>query len=244
MVIASLGDQFFDTEILREVLPGLLKEGAKNTLIFTAFSFAGGLVIGLALALMRQSRRRLVRWPAATFVDVMRGLPAILVIIIVGFGVPIVYRDVAGERLRWPFGRPGETYLPGCLALALVAGAYISESIRAGIEAVPRGQTEAARSLGMSRRAAMRKVVLPQAFRINIAPLANELALLFKDTALLAVLGTFVGGEEITKYARDAANRLSNTTPLVAAGIVYLIITIPLLQLVGYLERRGKQGSR
>ena len=236
--------EFLDGPILRKVLPGLIREGAKNTLMFTFFAFAGGLVVGLFLALARGSKRRWLRWPAAVVVDFFRGLPLTLVIVFIGFGLPIAYGNLRGSFLRWPFGKFGATFVPGVIALSLVAGAYISETIRAGIEGVPRGQMEAARSLGMPFGIAMRKVVLPQAFRLNLGPLTNELALLFKDTSQLAVLGVVLGGKEITKFARDAANTTSNTTPLVAAGIVYLVITIPLLQMAAWLERRVKAGSR
>jgi polar amino acid transport system permease protein len=197
------------------MFPELLTEGAKNTLVFTFFSFLGGLAIGLVVALARISRGRLLRWPAAVFTDVLRGLPALLTIIFIGFGIPIA--------TGWQF--PFPKYFPGCLALSLVGGAYISETIRAGIEAVPRGQMEAARSLGMRHRTAMRRVILPQAFRLIIPPLTNELVLLFKDTSLLAVLGTVVGGKELLKFSRDFANGTGNTSALVAE-----------------LERRAKTG--
>lgn len=234
-----LGKQFFNFDVMRDMFPEIVTEAMKNTIIFTVLSFSGGLVVGLALALMRGSRRRSLRWPAATIVDVFRGLPAILVIVFIGFGIPIAFPGI-----EWPFGKLGERYFPGCLALALVSGAYMAETIRAGIEAIPRGQMEAARSLGMSHRTAMRKVVLPQAFRVNIAPLTNELALLFKDTSLLAVLGTLTGGKEITKFSRDFVNTRGNTSALVLGGLAYLVITLPLLRAVAYLERRGKAGAR
>ena len=214
------------------MFPELLTEGAKNTLLFTIFSFLGGLGIGLLVALARISRSRWLRWPAAIYTDVMRGLPALLTIIFIGFGIPIA--------TGWQF--PFPKYFPGCLALSMVGGAYIAETIRAGIEAVPRGQMEAARSLGMKHRVAMRRVILPQAFRLIIPPLTNELVLLFKDTALLAVLGTLVGGKEILKFSRDFTNGTGNTSALVAGGMVYLIITIPMIRLVAQLERRAKAG--
>ena len=215
------------------MFPGLLTEGAKNTLIFTIFSFLGGLVVGLFVALGRISGTRWLRWPAAIYTDVLRGLPALLTILFIGFGIPIA----TGWQFPWP------KYFPGCLALSLVGGAYIAETIRAGIEAVPRGQMEAARSLGMKRRVAMRRVILPQAFRLIIPPLTNELVLLFKDTSLLAVLGTLVGGKEILKFARDVANQQANTSALVAGGLVYLVITIPMIRIVALLERRAKASS-
>jgi polar amino acid transport system permease protein len=214
------------------MFPGLLTEGAKNTLIFTIFSFLGGLAVGLFVALGRIGGTRWLRWPAAIYTDVLRGLPALLTIVFIGYGIPIA----TGLQFPWP------KYFPGCLALSLVGGAYIAETIRAGIEAVPRGQMEAARSLGMKRRVAMRRVILPQAFRLIIPPLTNELVLLFKDTSLLAVLGTVVGGKELLKFSRDFANQRANTSALVAGGLVYLVITIPMIRVVSLLERRAKEG--
>jgi polar amino acid transport system permease protein len=214
------------------MLPELLTEGAKNTLIFTFFAFVGGLAIGLVVALARISRTRWLRWPAAIYTDVLRGLPALLTIVFIGYGIPIA----TGWQFPWP------KYFPGCVALSLVGGAYIAETIRAGIEAVPRGQMEAARSLGMKHRVAMRRVILPQAFRLIIPPLTNELVLLFKDTSLLAVLGTVEGGKELLKFSRDIANRQANTSALVAGGLVYLVITIPMIRIVSLLERRAKEG--
>jgi polar amino acid transport system permease protein len=228
--VNRLLDEFFDTDVWADMFPGIVTEAMKNTVVFTLISFSVGLVLALFLALMRISRTRWLRWPAAFFVDLFRGLPALLVIVFIGFGIPIAF-----PGLEYPFPK----YTPGCLALSLVAGAYISETIRAGIEAVPRGQMEAARSLGMPYRVAMRKVVLPQAFRIIIPPLTNELVLLFKDTALLAVLGTLAGGKEITKFTRDLVNQTANSSPLVLGGIAYLVITIPLIRLVAMLERRS-----
>ena len=238
-VLAGVGDEFFNFRIMRKMFPGIITEAAKNTLVFTVISFTIGLGIGLGLALLRNSRFRAVRWSVAAVIDIFRGLPLLLVIVFIGFGLPIAF-----NIRHWPLGSFGDRYIPGCLALGLTYGCYIAETIRAGIEAVPRGQMEAARSLGMTRAMAMRKVVLPQAFRINIAPLTNELSAMYKDTALLATLGVVLGGKEILKYARDLANTQVNTSPLMVAGAAYLVITLPLLRLVAHLERKGKQAQR
>lgn len=221
----------FDPDIARDQFPEILSQAAVNTLIFTAFGFSGGLVIGLAMALMRLSSIRPYRWFATVYIEVFRGLPMLLTIIFIGFGIPIAL-DV-----RVPFGVRGA----GSLALAIVAGAYIAETIRAGIEAVPRGQMEAARSLGMGYSRAMASIVIPQAFRIIIPPLTNELVLLLKDTSLLAVLGVTAGSRELTRFAREGVIRSFNATPLIVAGVVYLCITIPLTRLAVLLERRGRR---
>lgn len=225
-------EEFFNLEVIRDMFPGLLTEAMKNTLVFTFFSFVGGIALGLVLALMRLSRTRLLRWPAGIYIDVLRGLPALLTIVFIGFGLPIA------TGWQFPFPR----YTPGCLALSLVYSAYIAETLRAGIESVPRGQMEAARSLGMRHRVAMRHVIVPQAVRLVIPPLTNELLALFKDTSLLAVLGTVAGGKEILKFARDMVSTRANTSPLVAGGLAYLVITLPLLRVVGRLEGRSRAG--
>jgi polar amino acid transport system permease protein len=121
------------------------------------------------------------------------------------------------------------------------AAAYMAETIRAGIQAVPRGQMEAARSLGMTHARAMASIVVPQAFRIVIPPLTNELVLLIKDTSLLAAVGIAQGQRELTQYARDVMSENANATPLLAAAVMYLIITLPLTRAVSALERRQQR---
>jgi polar amino acid transport system permease protein len=217
-------------DIAKELFPDIVEQAARNTLIFTVLGFSGGLALGLVLALMRLSVLRPYRWFATGYIEIFRGLPALLTIIFLGYGLPLA----VGVRV------PG-TYGPGALALAMVAGAYMAETIRAGIEAVPKGQMEAARSLGMTHGRAMATVVIPQAFRIIIPPLTNELVLLLKDTALLSVLGTTAATEELTKFARDNVSTKANSTPLLVAGAIYLVMTIPLTQVAAYLERRGKR---
>lgn len=226
----SIQESFFNPEIFREQFPDIVTQAARNTLIFTFFGFTGGLAVGLVIAVMRISSIRAYRWFAASYIELLRGLPALLTILIIGFGVPIA----TGTQL------PGR-YTTGSLALALVASAYIAENIRAGIEAVPRGQMEAARSLGMTYTRAMISIVIPQAFRIIIPPLTNELVLLLKDTSLISVLGVTEATREITRFARDGVIDSANATPFIAAGVVYLAITIPLTRAAALIERRARQ---
>jgi polar amino acid transport system permease protein len=227
-----LREGFFDWDVATQLFPEVVTQGAKNTLIYTAFGYSGGLVLGLVLAVMRLSTIRAYRWFAAVYIEVLRGLPLLLTLLVIGFGIPLAFRlrldDIAG------------IYAPGSVALALVAGAYIAETIRAGIEAVPRGQMEAARSLGMRYSRAMITIVIPQAFRIVVPPLTNELVLLVKDTSLISVLGVTFANKETLRFARDVVNERADATPLVVAGLIYLAITIPLTRLAGVLERRSR----
>ena len=226
----KLQNAFFDPEIFFDQFPKIITQAARNTLIFTFFGFSGGLALGLLLALMRLSSVKPYRWFAATYIEIFRGLPALITIILIGFVLPIAL----GVRL------PG-TYTAGSVALAIVTGAYLAETIRAGIEAVPKGQMEAARSLGMGYAQSMASIIIPQAFRIILPALTNELVILLKDTSLLFVLGTTGATIELTKYARDSVGDTFNGTPLVAAALVYLAITLPLTRAAAYLERKGKK---
>ena len=222
---------FLDGEIFWDQFPEIVTRAARNTLIYTGLAFGLALAGGLLLALMRLSPLRPYRWFAAAYIEVFRGLPALLTILAVGYAIPIAL----DARV------PG-TYGPGAVALAVVYSAYLAETLRAGIEAVPRGQIEAARSLGMSGSRATASIVLPQAMRIVVPPMTNELVALLKDTTLLSlVLGSTDATIEVMKYSRDSVSRTFNITPIVAAGLVYLAITIPLTRLVGLLERRNRR---
>ncbi|MFP4148808.1 MAG: amino acid ABC transporter permease [Nitriliruptoraceae bacterium] len=218
---------FFNVELARSMFPDVLTIAARNTLLYTALAFSFGLAFGLLLALMRLSTIKPYRWLATLYIEIFRGLPALLTIFLVGIGIPIAFGT------RWP------TLVTITLGLGIVAAAYMAETIRAGIEGVPKGQMEAARSLGMSYAWAMISIIIPQGFRIIIPPLTNELVLLIKDTSLLFVIGTTPATKELLKFGRDLLNLNANATPLIVVGAVYLLITVPLTQLVRVLERRN-----
>ncbi|MEX0953016.1 MAG: amino acid ABC transporter permease [Nitriliruptoraceae bacterium] len=220
---------FLDVDIARSMFPEVLFVAARNTLVYTFLAFTFGLAFGLVLAVMRLSSVAPYRWFATVYVEVFRGLPALLTIFLVGFGIPLAF------RVDW------HVLTRITLGLGLVAAAYMAETIRAGIEGVPRGQMEAARSLGMSHTRAMVSVIIPQGFRLVIPPLTNELVLLIKDTSLLFVLGTTPVTKELTKFGRDLLSQTASPTPLIVVGFVYLLITIPLTQLVAVLERRNRR---
>ncbi|MET3963136.1 polar amino acid transport system permease protein [Marmoricola sp. OAE513] len=228
---AAVRANFFDGDILREMWPDVVLTAAKNTVVYTAIAFVGGLVLAFLLALMKLSPLAPYRWLATAFIEFFRGLPVLIVIFLFAFGVPIAF------QYSFPGGQRGAAII----ALVAVSGAYMAETLRAGIQAVPKGQVEAARSLGMSSTWTMVSVVIPQAIRIVIPPLTNEFVLLLKDTSLLQVAGVGLGQEELTNFASNNLNSYGNPTPLIAAAILYLIITLPLTQLVAYLERRTQK---
>lgn len=215
----------------------LVTIGAVNTVKYTAMAFIGGLGLALVLALMRLSPVVTLRWIATIYIEFFRGLPALIVIVFMGYGLPIA--------VGW--SPPGGLVGAGLIALVMVAGAYMAETLRAGIQAVPKGQTEAARSLGMGSVPTTVKVVLPQAFRVVIPPLTNEFVLLIKDTALLSAIGSTFTTRELTTVARDFQGQgvsAGTATSLIQAALLYLVITIPLTQAVAWQERRQRKATR
>ena len=226
-------DVFFRPELVAETVGPGLARALGNTILYIVGAFVFGLVFGTVLALMRLSSVGPYRWLARAYIEFFRGLPAIVVFIAFGL-LPIAF-----PGMRIPFDPYGTVWV----ALGMVASAYLAETIRAGIQAVPKGQVEAARSLGMPAGMAMRKIVLPQAFRIILPPITNELILLVKDSSLVYVLGLSMSGYELTKFGREASQSSANLTPLVVAGFCYLLITLPLTVLVGRLEARSAKAK-
>lgn len=227
---ARLGPLFFNPEVAVKMLPGIITAGLVNTLWFTAVAFLGGLLLGVVLALMKLSVIAPFRWIATVWIELFRGLPALLTIFAIAYILPIAV-GVRNQDLGGPV-------VLGLVGLILVASAYMAETIRAGLQAVPKGQTEASRSLGMSPLATTFWVVIPQGFRIIIPPLTNEFVLLLKDTSLLFIAGSFIWSKELTTFARDATTQNGNATPLIMAALLYLIVTIPLTRFSAWLERR------
>ena len=215
-------------DVAASLFPDIIVLAARNTLIFTALGFAGGFVIAMTMALMRISTIRAFRVVSTIYIEILRGLPLLLTIIIIGLGLPIAIPEARQLPVFWR----------GVIALALVTGAYMAETIRAGIESVPAGQDEAGRSLGFSKSQTMRWIVLPQALRTIIPPLTNEFVILIKDTSLISALGVTASTKELTRFAREGVISNANATPLIVAGMVYLALTIPLTQVAKRLETK------
>lgn len=215
---------FLNRETAIGMFPDVIVVAMRNTVLYTITAFVFGMVLGLALALMKLSSIPPYRWVATVYIEVFRGLPALVTIYLVAFGIPLAF------NVRW------NDLQKITVGLGLVAAAYLAETLRAGIEGVPKGQVEAARSLGMSHSRAMVSIVIPQGFRLVVPPLTNEVVLLIKDTALVFIIGTTLASRELTKFGTDVAR--NDPTGLVVVSLLYLALTIPMTRVVAILERR------
>ncbi|WP_175987150.1 amino acid ABC transporter permease [Microbacterium tenebrionis] len=225
---------FLDFDAMIAVLPQLLGIGLVNTLVISVFATLLGIVIGMILAIMGVSRTAWLRLPARIYTDIFRGLPAILTILLIGQGFARISQQLFGPS----------PYPLGILALSLIAGAYIGEIFRAGIQSVERGQLEACRALGMTYGSAMRLVVVPQGIRRVLPALVNQFIAIVKDSSLVYFLGLLVSERELFRVGQDAAVLTGNLSPLVLAGVFYLVITVPLTHLVNYFDDRFRTGRR
>ena len=231
--LAQLRDQFLDWDLYKQAIPALLTTGLPNTLILTSSALIIGLVFGMVLAMAGMSQSRWLRWPARIYTDIFRGLPEVVIILIIGMGIgPLV----GGLTSNNP-------YPLGIAALGLMAAAYIGEILRSGIQSVDPGQLEASRALGFSYPAAMRLVVVPQGVRRVLPALVNQAIALLKGSALVYFLGLVARQRELFQVGRDLNAQTGNLSPLVAAGLFYLLLTVPLTHLVNYIDARLRRGS-
>lgn len=223
---AALLTTFFNWPVLREALPMLL-QGLGVTVRLGVVSILAGLVSGLALSLVRLYAHRALRACARLYIDVFRSLPLLVLLVLVYYALPFV-----GLRLS--------SFAAAATALSLVSSAYTAEIFRAGIEAVPGGQFEAAAAIGLRFSDSLRHVILPQALRIVMPPLTSNCINVMKDTALASV----VAMPDLLKQATQAQALAANPTPLIGAALLYLILLLPLVRLVGYVEARQRGSSR
>ena len=222
-------ESFFNGERLIDSLPRLLDAFVLDIKIF-AWSTPAIIALALVLAIARSSRNPAlfpIRIFVIGYIDIMRGVPVILWIYLIGFGVP-------GVGLERPFNSP---LLWGSVALVLTYGAYIAEVFRAGIDSVHESQRAASRSLGLSNSQTMRFVILPQAIRRVVPPLMNDLVSLQKDVALVSLIGPI----EILRQANIDKAKFANFTPYIGAAIIFLMITIPLTRTTDYLLARERK---
>ncbi len=217
---------FFNWPVFLQALP-LLLEGLGVTVVLGAVSIVAGLVSGLLLALLRLYGPAPLRVLARIYTDVFRSIPLLVLLVLVYYALPFV-----GVRLS--------SFSAAALALSMVSCAYTAEIFRAGIEAIPKGQFEAADAIGLGFFSSMRDVILPQAFRIVVPPLTSNCINVLKDTALASV----VAMPDLLKQATQAQALAANPTPLIRAAVLYLLLLLPLVRLVGYFETRHRASQR
>lgn len=230
----SISKTFLDFDSMLEVLPQLLKTGLTNTLIISVSATIIGTVLGMLIAVMGVAQTRWIRVPARIYTDLFRGLPAILTILLIGRGFTGISQEIFGPS----------PYPLGIIALSLIASAYIGEIFRSGIQSVEKGQLEACRALGMSYGRSMTLVIIPQGIRRVLPALVNQFIAIVKDSSLVYFLGLLPQERELFRVSQDAAVLTGNLSPLVAAGIFYLIITVPLTHLVNYFDQKFRTGRR
>ena len=227
---------FFNPVLIVSSLP-IIFSGFLMSVAIVMAAFPLAIPFGFLFALMRISQSRILRAVAGVYVNLIRGTPAFLQIYIAFFGLPL-----AGVNI--------DNYTLGVVVMAMNSAAYLCEIFRAGIQSIPKGQSEAARSLGMSAAQTMVSVIIPQTFRNVIPTLTSEFILLYKDTSLLAAVGVM----EIVMYAKTVVATTGSITPYVVAAMFYLVVTLPLARVVSMLEARltgatagtnaGPQGKR
>lgn len=217
---------FFNWSVLVESLPMMLR-GLGLTIMLGGVSILLGLVGGLLLALLRLYSFAPVQALARIYIDIMRSIPLLVLLVLIYYALPFV-----GIRLS--------SFASATSALSLVSCAYSAEIFRSGIEAIPRGQFEASASQGMSFFSTMRDVILPQAVRIVMPPMTSNCISVLKDTALASV----VAMPDLLKQATQAQALAANPTPLVGAAVLYLLLLLPLVQMVSWVERRNAPGGK
>lgn len=232
-VLSQLRESFLDWNLYKKAIPELLKTGLPNTLILTVSASVIGLLLGLGLAVAGISRARWLRWPARIYTDIFRGLPEVVIILLIGLGIGPIVGGLTGNN----------PYPLGIAALGLMAAAYIGEILRSGIQSVEAGQLEASRALGFSYASSMRLVVVPQGIRRVLPALMNQFISLLKASSLVYFLGLVASQRELFQVGRDLNAQTGNLSPLVAAGLFYLILTVPLTHLVNYIDNRLRRGK-
>ncbi len=217
----ELVDTFFNREVFAQSWPILLR-GLSTTLTLGATAAVFGTAAGLALSLLRLYAPQPFRALAFLYIDLFRALPVLVVLVLIYYALPFV-------------GITFSSFTAAALALSLVLGAFTAEVLRAGIQSIPAGQSEAAQALGLTFWQAMRKVVLPQAVRVVIPPQTSNMVSIVKDTSLASVVAL----PDLLKQASDSEALFANPTPLIGAALIYVAILWPLVRLIGVLERRS-----
>jgi His/Glu/Gln/Arg/opine family amino acid ABC transporter permease subunit len=230
---------FISPVIISGAFP-IVAAGFPVSVAFGVLAFLIAIPLGLGLSFMKMAKTRWFRWPATFYVDVVRGTPMFLQILIVVFAIPLLpaYKDLL-TAYPWlnnagPLGVSYTYWMRGLVVLSFNSAAYMAEIFRAGIQSISKGQSEAARSLGMTGVQSMAFVILPQTVRRILPTMMSEFILLFKDTAMLSAVGV----AEMVQRAREVAASTFNSSSYLVAAVFYLLLTIPLGRFVQSLENR------
>lgn len=199
-------------------------EGTQYTVLIAFFTVILGTVLGLFLSLMKLSKNKILKALASTYIEFVRGTPILVQLYIVYYGMPAMGIDLPDM-------------LAGVVTLSINSGAYVAEIIRAGINAVDKGQMEAGRSLGMTSAMTMRLIIIPQAFKNILPALGNEFITIIKESSIVSVIGI---GELMYKADTVRGNTALPFEPLIVAAVIYFLLTFSLSKLLGTLERRMK----
>lgn len=213
--------QFLNLAIAERVLPNLLT-GLRMTLLLAVITVPVGLAVGLAIAALQEVRSRVLTGALIVYIDFLRAFPPLVLLIFIYYGMPFLGLELSSIQAV-------------CAALILNTSAYYAEVFRAGIESVPKGQVEAARSTGLGMISTLRFVVLPQAVRNVLPDLMSNILEAIKLTSLASVVTL----PELLRTARIAQGNMFNTTPLVVAALLYLLMLWPLVRCITVLERRA-----
>jgi polar amino acid transport system permease protein len=216
-------DTFLNYDVIMRTLP-MLWRGVGNTLALAGVTLTLGAVLGIALCLVRLYAPLPFRILAIAFIDLFRAIPILVLLVLIHFALPFG-------------GIVFSAFTSASLALTLVFASFTAEVFRSGIQAIPKGQIEAARALGLPFPVIIWKIILPQAWRIALPPHTSNSVAIAKDTSLASI----VAMPDLLKQATDAQALTANPSPLIAAAVMYLIILLPAVRLVSYLEHRFKQ---
>ena len=218
-----------------QVYWSMLLQSLGYTLLLTLFALFFAMIIGLIFALMNASHSKVLNILGTVYVDAVRGVPLIVLAFFIYFGVPQAVKMLGVQTFRLP------ALQAGTIALAMNCGAYMAEIFRAGIQSIDKGQMEAARSLGLPYSIRMRRVILPQAFRVMIPSVINQFIITLKDTSILSVIGY----PELTNMGKTiSGNTFKSLQTWAIIGILYMVVIITLSKIAKNIERRLKKDGQ
>lgn len=215
--------------------------GVKNTILLSILAVIFGVLLGVVLALLKLSSSRILRFFASAYIEFIRGTPLLVQLYIIYYGLP-------GLGINFPeipifktiLGISFADFMAGVITMGINSGAYVAEIFRAGIQAIDKGQMEAARSLGMPHGMAMRNIILPQAVRNILPALGNEFVVVIKESSIVSVIGI---AELMYNADTVRGNSFQPYEPLLVAAVLYFLMTFPLSKLLAYFERRMRAGA-